>query len=290
MARPSRSTVFCIVRDSGARRILAAAARAAHAKLVECKRDDFLRRSGTVDGVQALIYDLSPWNAVAERFLAEVRERRPHVPILIYAPPAPSVGEFITKAITMGVTKVELHCEGVGERERIAKAVEELIATFASTLLTPIIKEVIGSAHQRVEGFVEEGVCRALTPTVGSHLRPKDVAAARGTGLRTLERDLNKAGLPAPQELLDWIRLLSICFVSHWNGVAAGRVARGIGLTPNALYRLRQRRLSDSPEAAASDTAEAKRENEFKAVLAHFARRCDNYAIDPEVVLENLVA
>ena len=194
------------------------------------------------------------------------------------------MGEFIQKALAMGVTKVELYCECGGESERIGKVVEGLIATFSSTLLIPIIHKIVGPVHERVEGFVEEAVIRALTPTVGSRVRPKDVAAARGTGLRTLERDLHKAGLPAPQEFLDWIRLLSICFVSHWNGVATGRVARGIGMTPNALYRLRQRRLSDS------QTAGSKPEDEFKVVLTHFARRCQNFQLDADVVLESLVA
>lgn len=284
MARRIRNTVFCIVREAEAVDILKDAVRAAQARFVECRRDDFLRRSAAIGGAQALIYDLSPWSVVAERFLEDVRENRPHVPILIYAPTRPAIGELIRKAIEAGVTKVELRCKDGDESERIGKAVVAVIAAFSSKLLIPIVNEVTGPVHERVEGFVEEAVIRALTPTVGSHLRPKDVAAARGTGLRTLERDLVKAGLPAPQEFLDWIRLLSICFVSHWNGVAAGRVARGIGLTPNALYRLRQRRLSDS------STGGSKRKDEFKAVLTHFARRCQNFQLDADVVLERLVA
>ena len=214
--------------------------------------------------IDALIHDLHPWDLSIVGQLEAIRTRYPDLPILIYAPVRPGIADLLVRCAHLPSLHAELQQSADGQQsQRVRRLLRLLIDEVPSTRLLRILETAVPNAPPRAWSFTRmalQHVCRGARserPTV------RGLANKLGVSERTLERSWPRSVLPAPKEMLAWLILLLVTLTATASRTSAARVAHGLGLDSQHLYRIRRKLLPVGM-----------RTSDFEAVLLAFYERC----------------
>ena len=158
----------------------------------------------------------------------------------------------------------------VGAREIICTADPDAAARVAAALEAHLGRGAMEEVVEALAAAAPPAVHRWLAPVLLSAEEPGGVAGlarAARCSPRTLCRALRRAGLPSPDELLAWRRLLHAGRLLD-DGRSADSVARAQGFsTGSALRKSLKRHTGLRP-------GELRRQGGFGALAALFLRRC----------------
>jgi AraC-like DNA-binding protein len=164
-------------------------------------------------------------------------------------------------------------------REIVCTAQPDAAARVADALGTHLNRGAMEGMVQALAAKVPRAVHRWLVPVLLSARDTTSVAELARAALcspRTLRRTLQGAGLPPPEELLAWRRLLHAVRLLD-DGRSADSVARTLDFsTGSALRKSLKRHTGLRP-------GELRRQGGFSALAALFLRRCGGDAADDRV-------
>lgn len=192
-----------------------------------------------------------------------LRARWPQVPVLAYCDVSPRGGGGSGDILALaraGVT--ELVMRGVDD-ERFA--LERHLASAARRCaLDDAAGDLLQELPPPARTLLRHALERATAP-----LTIAGVAAALGVTRRTLLRRCARAGLPAPQELFAWCRLLAAAAELERSGASLDRVAHELQFPSGpALRKLVRRHLGMTPTELRAEGALATVLARFRAQLA----------------------
>jgi AraC-like DNA-binding protein len=199
---------------------------------------------------------------------AEIRRLRERAPALEVIALADFTGRPAADAFSLAL---------LGVREIICVSQADAAARVAAALATHPSRGAIEALVDRLAAVVPRAVHRWLAPMLlspgGSRTVP-ELARAALCSPRTLRRTLSGAGLPPPEELLAWRRLLYAGRLLD-DGRSADSVARALDFsTGSALRKSLKRHTGLRP-------ADLRRQGGFGAVASLFLRRCGGEAAGP---------
>jgi AraC-like DNA-binding protein len=209
-----------------------AAARASH-RLQWLERWSEVRDRAAGAGVVAVV-DAYPGGALAAGPVAELLRALPGLPLVVYGdfsrrPASDCLALFeagVRLTLTLGVD------DGPEQiRALIARAEGRRVLAPAAALLH--------AAHLPRRAV---RVMEFLFRESHRHLRAADLAAHCGCSVRTLERYLGEAGLPAPGSLIGWSRLLHAASLLDDRSRTLENVAAALGYSSGAALRKSLRR------------------------------------------------
>lgn len=158
----------------------------------------------------------------------------------------------------------------LGVREIICTTQGDAAARVAAALAAHLNRGPIETMVDRLAGTVPRSVQRWLAPlllSAGGARTVPELARAALCSPRTLRRTLRSAGLPPPEELLAWRRLLHAGRLLD-DGRSADSVARAMDFsTGSALRKCLKRHTGLRP-------GDLRRQGGFSAVATLFLRRC----------------
>lgn len=158
----------------------------------------------------------------------------------------------------------------LGVREIVCTAERDAAARLAAALGAHLNRGPLEEMVAALAGRVPPAVHRWLAPVLLSArdaLNVPGLARAARCSPRTLRRTLAGAGLPPPEELLAWRRLLHAARLLD-DGRSADSVARALDFsTGSALRKCLKRHTGFRP-------GELRRQGGFEALAALFLRRC----------------
>jgi AraC-like DNA-binding protein len=158
----------------------------------------------------------------------------------------------------------------LGVREIICVSEPDAAARVAAALATHLNRGAIETMVDRLTGLIPRTVHRWLAPlllSAGGARTVPELARAALCSPRTLRRTLRGAGLPSPEELLAWRRLLHAGRLLD-DGRSADSVARAMDFsTGSALRKCLKRHTGLRP-------GDLRRQGGFSAVATLFLARC----------------
>jgi AraC-like DNA-binding protein len=225
-------------------------------------------RSAAPDAGRIAFVDPYHGGAFAAAEIRRLRERSPAVEVVALAdftrcPPA--------DAFTLAL---------LGVREIICTAERDAAARVAAALGAHLGRGAMEEVVEALAATVPRAVHRWLAPVLlaaGGVGSVAELARAARCSPRTLCRTLRGAGLPPPDELLAWRRLLHAGRLLD-DGRSADSVARALDFsTGSALRKSLKRHTGLRP-------GELRRQGGFRALAALFLRRCGGGARGAERV------
>lgn len=192
---------------------------------------------------------------------AQIRRLRERAPALEVVALADFTGRPAADAFSLAL---------LGVREIICVSEPDAAARVAAALATHPNRGAIETMVDRLTGIVPRAVHRWLAPLLlsadGTRTVP-ELARAALCSPRTLRRTLRGAGLPSPEELLAWRRLLHAGRLLD-DGRSADSVALAMDFsTGSALRKSLKRHTGLRP-------GDLRRQGGFSAVATLFLRRC----------------
>jgi hypothetical protein len=166
------------------------------------------------------------------RVLRHLVRTAPDLPVIVVCTLSRYTSAAIVAASHIGVRNVALHPYddiALVARRAIRNARLESVRRRALTLLAPLIASGLR--------IVRHCLRRAHRGSLVSHM-----ASALGVCRRTLERQCRAAGLPLPEELIAWSRLLMVLEVSKGRHGALERVSKRFGFQGAADMRTKLKR------------------------------------------------
>lgn len=233
--------------------------------------DALRQQAPLVGGLDALVYDLEPWDSTAVDIMVALREARPSLPILLCLPPAPIHPQLLISLGSIpGLVACNQYCDSTkfaGLREQVTS----LLTRVPCCQLRALVLRVCGNLPQPVVAFVDVALTsiRERMGRSGQDLRVLTLANQSRSELRHLEQICRDLHLPTPKRLMDWTRYLFVNLEALEAESSVCRVAASLGIDSNALYRMRRRlhcrTCATGPRAP---------ENEFEISLGEFANPC----------------
>ncbi|HEY0017777.1 MAG TPA: helix-turn-helix domain-containing protein [Longimicrobium sp.] len=188
---------------------------------------DLSRVAGTVTAGLALV-DPYHGGALAQAEIWRLRARHPALELVAYA-------DFTGRPAGDPFTLAQLGVRAVvprGAPDEAARLAACLDGAPGWTPLEALIERMRGLLPASVHGWLE--------PVLRSPLEPRTVpelARRAGCSPRTLRRTLAAAGLPSPEQLLAWRRLLHAARLLEDPGRSVESVARALDLSSGAALR-----------------------------------------------------
>ncbi|MFL5541947.1 MAG: helix-turn-helix domain-containing protein [Longimicrobiaceae bacterium] len=190
--------------------------------------------------------------------VGRLRERSPALEVIALA-------DFTRRAAAEAFTLALL-----GVREIVCTSDPAAAAKVAAALRAHLNRGAIEEVVAALAGVVPPAVHRWLAPVLLSGTGAESVtgfARAAHRSPRTLRRTLHGAGLPSPEELLAWRRLLHAARLLD-DGRSADSVARALDFSTGSALRKCLKRLTGLRPG------ELRRQGGFGALAALFLRRC----------------
>jgi hypothetical protein len=271
--RLSDTNVVCsIARPEAARRVRKAVEREGATPLS-------LSWQAVIDGAtpgrdwSALIYDLEPKNKRTAEVIDAFRSNTPAGPILLYPEPADDIGRHLEAHLGRPDVCLRLQGRDAFELHGLTADVRRVLGMVPCNRLAAKVRGATRGMPDRLVDYA----CAALVAVARKERRDKlsvaDVAAGIGIPSRTIERLANQLDLPKPKELLDWMTLLHVTFLTEYERATWSSVTRRLGLCPRTLCRMRRRLLSQA--SGDPDVSERSgHRNGLDHVLLAFAERC----------------
>jgi AraC-like DNA-binding protein len=196
---------------------------------------------------------------------ADIRRLRERAPALEVVALADFTGRPASDAFSLAL---------LGVREIICVSRSDAAARVAAALSTHLNRGAVETVVERLAAVVPRALHRWLAPLLLSPGGVPTVPELARTALcspRTLRRTLRRAGLPSPEELLAWRRLLHAARLLD-DGRSADSVARAMDFSTGSALRKCLRRLTGLTPG------EARRRGGFAAVATLFLARCESGA------------
>ena len=197
--------------------------------------------------------------------VGEIRRLRERAPALEVV----ALGDFTACPAAEAFTLALL-----GVREIICTAEPDAVPRVAAALAGHLNRGALEATVDALAARVPPSVHRWLAPVLLSAATAGTVSELARAALcspRTLRRTLHGAGLPPPEELLAWRRLLHAARLLD-DGRSADSVARAMDFSTGSALRKSLRRLTGLTPG------EARRGGGFAAVAGRFLARCGGEA------------
>ena len=234
--------LLALVRSLGARTRLARAA-AGWARVTLLHSASTAEHALRVDCVDALILELDPTDDVGanEAFVRRVRESFPSLPVVLYAPLTRDTARRIMRLANAGADELLLDDQDEGGDGLHRLIIRAHVSRCAARTMDVMGDRLPASARA------------ILVQCMHLARKPLSVAAlARAVGVnrKTLVNRLGAAGLPGPETLISWSRLLLACELLEDRGRSVERVALLLGFGSGvALRNMCRRHLGLAPSA-----------------------------------------
>lgn len=167
--------------------------------------------------------------------ISRLHQRLPDLPIVVVGSSRELSNEEILELGTLGATAILVYdAAGFGEalQAAIAKAKEHGPATAISRTVRPLVP-------REVHGFF------AVCAQAGARRAPTDsTIRAAGLAPRTIRDRLRRAGLPPPQRILTWSRLLHALWRLELSGRPVKAVAAELGYGGEVALRNQVKRYT----------------------------------------------
>lgn len=210
---------------------------------------------------------VDPWHggAFAGAEIRRLRERAPAVEVVALADFTRIPAAEVFMLALLGVRDVVCTSEG-DAAARVAAAVE-------ANLNRGALEAVVRALGERGPPSVHRWLAPVLLSAAGVASVP-ELARAALCSTRTLRRSLDAAGLPPPEELLAWRRLLHAARLLD-DGRSADSTARALGFSTGSALRKCLKRLTGLRPG------ELRRQGGLAAAAAIFLRRCGTGGTPP---------
>ncbi len=250
----SENPLAICVADEPARRRVAQVSAVMRCPALAVSREEATASRPALFDAGLLVYDLHPWDQTAIGWIRELHHQLPALPILLYAPVRPGVGDLLVQAGAHPNVTGMLQLDGRDELVRLRSALRKAMDMSPLIRLTCLIHELFPDLPRRTEEFVRRGLRMIFA---AAHPMPtvKSLAQRLGVTVRTLERGWPTALLPPPGAFLDLLVLISFLFVAEKTGMPTTAVARVYGLPARRLRRLRDRFLSWDAQSSGHEDA-----------------------------------
>lgn len=268
--REAGGRIVCCVTSGEARYVIRTAVKLSGAQELSTTPTGLLSALRQAQPVTALIHDLAPWDISCVRQFERIRREYPDLPILFYAPARPGVAELLVRCARLSWLRAELQqsfC--VQETHRVRDVLRSLREEEPRARLFRMIQTVAPGAPQRAWSFTQLALKNLRRCPPADRLTVVRLADRLGVSERTLERSWSRSVLPPPKEFLEWLTLLLVSLMAVSSGATVSRVARGLGIDSQRLYRLRLRLLPSHLRSVPTN---------FDTVFLAFAERCRTHA------------
>jgi AraC-like DNA-binding protein len=218
----------------------------------------------------AFVFDLAPWNQSAVALLRRIRADHADLPVLLYAPIRVGVARLLTECAECAPLWAELQHEGPAEADRLARVLREVLSSHRQAQVLRRVSLVLRDLPDDVTRF-----CRTALRTLGAadpgrRFSVEAVAAAMGVSRRYLERAFKRKRMMRPNELLDWVILLSAAALADDRRTGLYAAGPILGVERARLRRVRKRLWSHGLDFE----SEGESSGEFQDVMAGFWMRC----------------
>lgn len=237
-----RMHLLALVRSFSARRRLAHVA-AGWARVTLLHSAGSAEHALRVQCVDALILELDPADDVGahEAFVRRVRESFPSLPVVLYAPLTPDTAKRIMRLANAGADELLLEDQG-----EVEDGLQRLVfRAHVSRCAARVIDAMGGRLPASTRAILVQCMHLARTP-----LSVAALARAVGVNRKTLVNRLGAAGLPGPETVISWCRVLLACELLEDRGRSVERVALLLGFGSGvALRNMFRRHLGLAPSA-----------------------------------------
>lgn len=221
--------LLALVRSVGARRRLARSA-AGWARVTLIDSATTAESALRVHCVDALILELDSADDVGanEAFVRRVRESFPKLPVVLYAP------------LTRDTARRIMHLANAGADELLLADQDDGGDGLESLVIRAHVSRCAARAIDAMGDQLPAAARAILVQCMHLARKPLSVAArARAVGVnrKTLVNRLGAAGLPGPETVISWCRLLIACELLEDRGRSVERVALLLGFGSGAALR-----------------------------------------------------
>jgi AraC-like DNA-binding protein len=193
--------------------------------------------------VDALLLELDTAATVGlhEAFVRRVRESFPSLPIVLYAPLTRDAAKQIMRLANAGADELLLE-----EQDEERHALQRLIIRAH---VSRCAARSIGALGHRLPASTRAILTHSIH-LADKPLSVEGLARAVGVNRKTLVNRLGAVGLPGPETVISWCRLLLACELLEDRGRSVERVALLLGFGSGvALRNMFRRHLSVAPSA-----------------------------------------
>jgi hypothetical protein len=266
--------VVCCVHELHASKRVARALKAERLAPVQLEWKDLAVKRKRSHTWAAMVYDLEPRDGRTADVIQQFRENTPAGPILLYTSPAHDIGPFLERHILYDLVLVSLQCStGVCETGRLREDLRRLVAEIPRHRLIKMMSMAFPAMPQCMMECARETIQWLCTPKSLPQMTTQAIAHKMGVTPRTLERSVSNPQFPKPKELINWVTLLYVTLIARCENVSPGLAGHRMGLSGNALCRIRKRLLSDDESVLwkcdGKDPAA-----KFPLVFQAFVKRC----------------
>lgn len=226
-----------------------------------------------------IIYDLAPWTDDVVPLVRALRHAYRTVPLLLYAPPTPTISTLLEHCGDRDGLKVMLQSTRRDEIRGVRENIAWLLAARHAELVCYLVELLITDLPSRPRDYIRETLACLIDLEKRRLFSVRSISAELSVPKRTIQRDFDSAGLPSPKAIMDWLTLMFLALAADSSGRPITSVANDFGAAGYQVRRLRNRLLH-------LDRRSVRAAQSFDLVFLAFAEACRV----PSTIARNVIA